>query len=71
VQTRTEYALAILGKRIGPWRAEVDEAKEDAVRTGNGTRDRYSETVYLTVPADIISRHIQAVSVRPSLYAVK
>ena len=71
MQKRAEYALAIFGKQIGPWRAEADEAKEDAVRTGNGTRDRYSETIYLTVPADIISRQIEVQSVRPKLYAVK
>lgn len=71
MRTKTEYALAIFGKRIGRWRATPDEVKEDAVRTGNGSRDRSSETIYITVPADIISRRVEAVPMRPKLYAVK
>jgi hypothetical protein len=65
-----EYALAIFRRRIGPWRATTDEAREDAVRTGNGSRDRESETIYLTVPADIISRAVDRKAVQPRLRIV-
>ncbi|AMU90493.1 hypothetical protein ATM17_15835 [Sphingopyxis macrogoltabida] len=62
--------MSIFRKRIGPWRATRDEALEDAVRTGNGSLDRYSEMIYLTVPADIISRYVEVQEVRPKLRAV-
>lgn len=67
---REEYALSMFRKRIGRWRATRDEALEDAVRTGNGSRDRDSETIYLTVPADIVSRRVEVKEVRPKLRAV-
>lgn len=59
MRSHTEYALAIFGRPIGPWRATKREAEKDAIRTGNGNRDRYSKTVFLTVPADIVSRRIE------------
>ena len=65
-----QYALAIFGKRIGPWRATRGEADEDAIRTGNGSRDRPSKTVYLTVPADIISRVVEREAAQPRLRIV-
>lgn len=65
-----QWALAIFRQRIGPWRATPDEALEDAVRTGNGSRDRASMTIYLTVPADLISRKVAMQEERPRLRIV-
>lgn len=65
-----QFALSIFRKRIGPWRATRDEAKEDAVRTGNGSIDRHSETIYLMVPADIISRRVKVQEEPPKLRIV-
>lgn len=65
-----EYALAILGKRIRPWRATRKEAEEDALRSRNATRDRVSNTVYVTVPADIMIRSVEQNAAQPRLRIV-
>jgi len=38
---------------MGPWRATADDAKEDAVDASFASRDEFSSTVYLDVPAEI------------------
>lgn len=53
-----QYALAYFRQRIAPWRWTEDEAKQDALRRGDASRDRRSKVVYLTVPADILERWV-------------
>lgn len=76
-----QYALAYFRRQIGPWRLTREEALEDAIRRGDASRDRGSDDVYLTVPADIIERSVWAqarpddnivpLRVRPQLRLVK
>lgn len=46
----------VFDRPAGPWRDSQRAALEDAVQTGNATRDDHSGTVYLTVPARIERR---------------
>lgn len=60
MRTITQYAYALAGRRIGPWRSDRRDAKIDALREGYAQRDRYVEgRIYVTVPASIISREAE------------
>jgi hypothetical protein len=60
-----QYALAYFRRRIGPWCWTKEEVKAEAVRRGDASRDGRSGVVYLTVPADIIERWVDADNVVP------
>lgn len=59
VRIVTQYAYALAGQRIGPWRTKRRAAVLDALRGGNATRDRNSGRVYIIVPADIVTRCVE------------
>ena len=60
MRTVTQYAYALAGRRVGPWRTERSDASKDALREGYAQRDRYVEgRIYVTVPASIISREAE------------
>lgn len=59
MRTVTQYAYAWCGKKVGPWRYDRGEAEIDALREGRAQRDRVSRFIYLTVPADIITRQVE------------
>ncbi|PAL20185.1 hypothetical protein CD928_17400 [Sphingopyxis sp. GW247-27LB] len=56
MRTVTQYAYAWCGKQVGPWRATRKEAAHDALRQGRAQRDRDSRRIFVTVPANIITR---------------
>ncbi len=45
------FALTFLGRRIGPFRTDRDEALLDALELGHATRE--DGQIWLTAPADI------------------
>lgn len=59
MRTVTQYAYAWCGKRMGPWRAAHEEAAMDALREGRGQRDRDYGCIFVTVPAEIITREAE------------
>lgn len=59
MRTVTQYAYAWAGRRVGPWRSERSAAELDALREGRASRCRDTGVVYLTVPADIMTRQVE------------
>ncbi|MCC7393816.1 MAG: hypothetical protein IT553_03070 [Sphingomonadaceae bacterium] len=59
MRTVTQFAYAWAGRRVGPWRAERSAAERDAIREGRASRCRDTGIVFLTVPADIITREAE------------
>ncbi len=55
----TQYAYSWCGKQVGPWRPHRRDAELDALREGRAQRDRYNRCIFLTVPADIITRRVE------------
>lgn len=59
MRTVTQYAYAWCGRQVGPWRVRRREAEMDALREGRAYRDRDNRCIFLTVPADIITRQVE------------
>lgn len=56
----TQYAYAWCGERVGPWRSDRGAAELDALREGRAQRDRHNKRIFLTVPAHIVTRLVEA-----------
>jgi hypothetical protein len=59
MRTVTQYAYAWCGQRRGPWRSRRQDAELDALREGRGQRDRGGKRIFITVPADIMTRKVE------------
>lgn len=67
MRTVTQYAYSWCGKRVGPWRAHRRDAELDALREGRAQRDRHHRCIFLTVPADIITRQVEPTMEMPDI----
>lgn len=50
-QAELRYRLMIFQRPLAPWRDTLAEALLDAIYTGTGSREEWTGTVYLSVPA--------------------
>lgn len=46
------YRISMFGRSMGPWRADIKQARRDAIEHGLGSYDEWGR-FYLTVPGEI------------------
>lgn len=62
------YRITMFGRSMGPWRADIKQARRDAIELNLGSYDEWGK-FYLTVPGEIEMERVAQQSVRTYLRA--